>query len=76
MWTAALKWAVCMFHRQKRRNEMTTKSEVFKCAACGAIVAVITGGKGELVCCDQKMVEVTPDKAKKLIHGMARPGTP
>ena len=55
---------------------MTTKSEVFKCAACGAIVAVITGGKGELVCCDQKMVEVTPDKAKKLIHGMARPGTP
>ena len=33
-------------------------------------------GKGELVCCDQKMVEVTPDKAKKLIHEMARPGSP
>jgi superoxide reductase len=55
---------------------MTTQSEVFKCKVCGAIVAVITGGKGELVCCDRKMIEVTPNKAKKLIHGMARPGTP
>ena len=55
---------------------MTTKSEVFKCRLCGAIVAVINGGKGELACCDQKMGEGTPDKAKKLIHGMSRPGTP
>ncbi|MCB2145797.1 MAG: desulfoferrodoxin FeS4 iron-binding domain-containing protein [Deltaproteobacteria bacterium] len=55
---------------------MTTKSQVFKCKACGAIVAVITGGKGELTCCDQKMAEVTPDKAKKLIYGMSRPGSP
>jgi desulfoferrodoxin-like iron-binding protein len=60
----------------ERRTVMTTKSEVFKCKACGAIVAVIAGGKGELVCCDQKMAEVTPDKAKKLIHEMNRPGTP
>jgi desulfoferrodoxin-like iron-binding protein len=60
----------------QRRNVMTTKSEVYKCNACGAIIAVISGGKGELVCCDQKMVEVTPDKAKKLLHDMARPGTP
>ena len=55
---------------------MTDKSQVFKCNVCGAIVAVVTGGKGELTCCDQPMVEVTPDKAKKLIHGMARPGSP
>jgi len=55
---------------------MTTQSEVFKCKDCGAIVAVITGGKGELTCCGQQMTEVTPDKAKKLIHGMSRPGTP
>lgn len=55
---------------------MTEKSEVFKCEVCGARVAVITGGKGELVCCQQKMVEVTPSEGKKLIHGMARPGTP
>jgi desulfoferrodoxin-like iron-binding protein len=55
---------------------MTAKSEVFKCEVCGAIVAVITGGKGELSCCSQKMSEVTPDKAKKLVHDIARPGTP
>lgn len=55
---------------------MTTKSEVYKCKACGAIVAVITGGKGTLTCCDQAMQEVTPDKAKKMIYDMARPGTP
>ena len=55
---------------------MTTKSQVYKCDACGAIVAVITGGKGELTCCKQPMREVTPDKAKKLIHDMTRPGAP
>jgi superoxide reductase len=55
---------------------MTDKSQVYKCNACGAIVAVITGGKGELTCCDQPMHEVTPDKAKKLLHGMMRPGSP
>ena len=55
---------------------MTSKSQVYKCTLCGAIVAVINGGKGDLTCCDQAMVEVTPSKAKKLIHGMSRPGTP
>ena len=55
---------------------MTTTSEVYKCKVCGAIVAVITGGQGDLVCCDQTMIEVTPDKAKKLIHDMTRPGAP
>ena len=55
---------------------MTTKSEVFKCKVCGAIIAVITGGKGELACCSQKMTEVTPDRAKRLIHDITRPGAP
>lgn len=55
---------------------MTTKAEVYKCKVCGAIIAVITGGKGELACCSQKMAEVTPDKAKRLIHDMTRPGAP
>jgi desulfoferrodoxin-like iron-binding protein len=27
---------------------MTTKAEVYKCKVCGTIIAVITGGKGEL----------------------------
>ena len=55
---------------------MTEKSEVFKCKQCGAIVAVLVGGDGELTCCDNKMKEVTPVEAKKLIHNMQRPGTP
>jgi superoxide reductase len=55
---------------------MTAKSEVYKCEVCGAIVAVITGGKGELSCCEQKMAEVTPDDAKTLIHDITRPGAP
>jgi superoxide reductase len=55
---------------------MTAKSEVYKCEACGAIVAVVTGGKGELTCCQQKMMEVTPSEAKRLIHGITSPGTP
>lgn len=55
---------------------MTTQSDVHKCSNCGCIVAVITGGEGKLSCCGRLMQEVTPDKAKKLIHGMSRPGAP
>lgn len=55
---------------------MTTKSDVHKCKNCGCIVAVITGGDGNLSCCDQVMEIVTPSDAKKLIHGMSRPGAP
>jgi superoxide reductase len=55
---------------------MTTTSEVYKCEVCGAIVAVIAGGKGELLCCQQKMVEVTPDEAKRLNYDLTRPGSP
>ena len=55
---------------------MTRKSDVYKCNACGCIVAVLKDGEGDLNCCDNKMQEVTPDDAKKLTHAMARPGAP
>jgi superoxide reductase len=55
---------------------MSEKKGVFKCQKCGAIVAVLQGGEGELSCCGDKMAEVTPDKAKKLIFDLQRPGTP
>lgn len=60
----------------ERRCVMTKESDVHKCKNCGCIVAIITGGEGDLTCCGQQMIEVTPDKAKKLIHGMTRPGAP
>ena len=55
---------------------MIEKSEVFKCEQCEVIVTVLQGGNGELSCCGGKMSEVTPDEAKRLVHGMQRPGTP
>ncbi len=45
---------------------MAEKMEVYKCAACGNIVEVLTGGAGELVCCGQPMArakENTTDAA-------------
>ena len=43
---------------------MPAQSEAYKCMVCGAVVAVLTGGKGKLASCDRKMAAVTPDKAK------------
>ena len=34
---------------------MAKRLEVYKCAACGNIVEVLTGGAGELVCCGSPM---------------------
>ena len=34
---------------------MAAKSEIYKCAGCGIIVEVLTGGKGELTCCGMPM---------------------
>ena len=34
---------------------MTNKKEIYKCSICGNIVEVLHEGKGELVCCGQKM---------------------
>ncbi len=47
---------------------MAEKLQVYKCEACGNIVEVLFGGKGELVCCGQPMklfVENTVDAAKE-----------
>lgn len=55
---------------------MTKKSDVHKCEKCGCIVAIITGGEGNLSCCGRMMEKVTPSDAKKLIHDMSRPGSP
>ena len=55
---------------------MTAKADVYKCEACGCIVNVMKGGKGDLSCCDKQLREVTPDEAKKLSFDLARPGAP
>ena len=34
---------------------MSKKSEVYRCELCGAMVEVIDGGAGQLVCCDEPM---------------------
>jgi desulfoferrodoxin-like iron-binding protein len=56
------------------------KSQVYKCSQCEALVAVLSQGKGkgELSCCGQKMINVTPSEAKRISqqYGMVRPGTP
>jgi len=41
---------------------------IYKCGICGNIVEVLSGGKGELVCCNQPMtllVENTVDAARE-----------
>jgi len=55
---------------------MTNKKEVYKCEQCGATIAVLIGGKGDFGCCESKMVEVTPNEARKFIFNLSRPGTP
>jgi superoxide reductase len=45
---------------------MAERMEVYKCAVCGNIVEVLTGGAGGLVCCGQPMAgmkENTTDAA-------------
>lgn len=55
---------------------MTKKGQVFKCDKCGNIAAILQAGEGELVCCEEKMREVTPDEAKRRIFDLTRPGSP
>ncbi len=47
---------------------MAERHDVYKCMVCGNIVAVLTGGGGELVCCGSsliKQVEKTGDAARE-----------
>lgn len=66
-----------IFNIFKQKEEtMGKKSDVFKCLKCGQIIAVLQEGDGELICCGEKMVNVTPDEGKRLIHQFQEPGTP
>jgi desulfoferrodoxin-like iron-binding protein len=55
-------------------------SQVYKCFKCEVLVTVLSKGKGqsELSCCGEKMVNVTPSEAKRVVkqYGMAAPGAP
>ncbi len=54
---------------------MAKRLEVYKCAKCGNIVEVLTGGVGELVCCgepmallDEKTADATTEKHVPVIE--------
>ncbi len=38
---------------------MAKRYDVYKCEVCGHIIEVLHEGAGELVCCDQPMVQMT-----------------
>ena len=47
---------------------MSDRYEIYKCGACGAMIEVLDGGGGELVCCGEPMqlfTENTVDAAKE-----------
>lgn len=41
---------------------MTKIGQIYKCETCGNIVEVLEAGEGELVCCNQPMVELVAQK--------------
>jgi desulfoferrodoxin-like iron-binding protein len=59
---------------------MTKRSNVYKCAECRTIIAVLqeseVEGKGKLSCCSHEMINVTPDEAKRITYGLGNPGAP
>lgn len=40
---------------------MTELNQIYKCNVCGNIVEMVHTGKGQLVCCGQTMVLMTPN---------------
>ena len=42
---------------------MAERLQVYKCATCGNIVAVLTGGAGSLICCGKPMENLTAKTA-------------
>jgi len=42
---------------------MVERLQVYKCARCGNLVEVLTGGHGDLVCCGQPMDSLTAKTA-------------
>ena len=55
---------------------MQEKGHVYKCENCEKVITIIKGGEGELACCEKKMIEVTPEDARRFTFGMQAPGTP
>lgn len=47
------------------RQEMAEKMEIYKCNVCGNIVEVLHGGRGELVCCNQPMENLSAKTAEE-----------
>lgn len=43
---------------------MTEKGQTYKCEVCGAVVSVVKGGEGDLVCCGQEMRRLGEEEAK------------
>ena len=39
---------------------MAERGQIYRCDLCGNIVEVLTGGRGQLVCCGQPMKLLTP----------------
>ena len=64
----------------ERSRIMKSTSAVYKCPHCKLIVSVLQESQGEqkggLQCCNEKMLNVTPDVFKRLIFDMHEPGTP
>jgi len=52
---------------------MSQEGEVYKCDACGAVVYVLEGGGGDLVCCGEDMQIVTGDALKAFESRFPRP---
>jgi superoxide reductase len=44
---------------------MAEKGEVYQCEICGNVVSVLQGGDGDLVCCDEEMVLLSEEEARK-----------
>ena len=53
---------------------MVQNGEVYKCEICDSIVAVIQGGDGNLVCCEEEMQLVNENDAKEFMAGLPKIG--
>ena len=47
----------------ERGKKMAERLQVYKCATCGNIVEVLTGGAGSLICCGKPMENLTAKTA-------------
>jgi desulfoferrodoxin-like iron-binding protein len=52
---------------EERIDKMTEKGQTFKCEVCRAVVSVLKGGDGDLVCRGQGMKRLSEEEAKALL---------